>query len=141
MKDVLDQTNQPIDVNKWLHSAIIFDMTFHMHTGNQIRMSGLDTFHIQFSISPNDYFQDQWTLIQLMLKYKSTINNAIIKSKTKNNNTSKWTVLTKLNQISNLWKTFFIFDYLTIITAKFSNDNNKVKSLVQSINQLSKGCI
>ena len=32
--------------------------------GHKIRMSGLDMAHWQFSNTPEDKFQDQWTLIQ-----------------------------------------------------------------------------
>ena len=41
--------------------------------GNQIHMSGLDTAHRPFSNTPEDKFQDEWTMILLM--QKKQVNN------------------------------------------------------------------
>ena len=57
--------------------------------GKQIRMSGLDTSHIQFSNTLEDKFQDQWTLIRSMQTSRSTINDAKLITKTPKKNTSR----------------------------------------------------
>ena len=46
--------------------------------GKQIYISGLDTAHRYFSITPKDRCQDIWHLVQSMQKYISTINKVII---------------------------------------------------------------
>ena len=55
--------------------------------GEQMLMSGLDTTHRQFSNTPEDKFQDQWTMIQSMWTGNSIINNSNMITKTPNNNT------------------------------------------------------
>ena len=65
--------------------------------GKKIFMPDLDTPHWQFSNTPEDKFQYQWTTIQLKKKHKSTTNKII------------------LNQIT--WKSFY--------TKKKSIDTNK----------------
>ena len=72
--------------------------------GKQIHMSVLDTSHRQFSITPEDKFQDKWTLIWLTQSNKSEINYTKIKTKTLKYNTFKCNIWIKLNQIGNIWK-------------------------------------
>ena len=87
--------------------------------GKQICMSGSDMTYGQFTITSEDKFQDQWTLIQLTQTKKSTINDDNIKTKTTKANTFKCSVWMKLIQISNLLKEAFTFYILTIITVKW----------------------
>ena len=63
--------------------------------GNKIRMSSLDMYHIQFSNTSEDKFQDQWTLILLMRTNRSTINDAKMITKTLKNNT--WQIINRRN--------------------------------------------
>ena len=58
-------------------------------------MSGLDTYHIKVSNTTEDKFQNQLTLIQLMQKNRSIINDTNIKTKTPKNN--DWQIINIIN--------------------------------------------
>ena len=58
-------------------------------------MSGLDMYHIKVSNTTEDKFQNQLTLIQLMQKNRSIINDTNIKTKTQKNN--DWQIINIIN--------------------------------------------
>ena len=57
-----------------------------------------------------------------------------MKTKTPKNNTSKWSVSRKITCVSNLLRGVLNLNHLTIIRAWFYNKNNKLKRLVQWMN-------
>ena len=98
--------------------------------GNQIRMYDLDTDHRQFSITHEDKFQDQWTLIRLIIKNKLTTNGAKIKTKTPKDTIFKWNLLRKLTHRSNVFEELLNSNHLKTITGELKK-NNKLKRLFQ----------
>ena len=59
------ETNKFIDWYRWkIYQAESSPRPSTSPQGKQIRMSGLDMSHWKSAITPNDKFQDQWTLIQ-----------------------------------------------------------------------------
>ena len=83
--------------------------------GKHIRRPDLKIPHKQFANTLQEKFQDKWLLIQLMWTSSSKINDAMIKTKPSQNNTSRWNILRKLNCTGNLLKDFLIFDHMTNI--------------------------
>ena len=82
---------------------------------NRIHMSSLDTCHRQFSITPEDKFQDQWILIQSMQANRSTINNAKMISKTPKR--SNWIIINQIND-NNLYRLNCSFNKSIIVKKK-----------------------
>ena len=76
-----------------------------------------------------------------MLINDSTINDDVIKTKTPKENPLKYDEGRKLTQISNLWIQVSNFNNLMIKTSTLKNENNKLKGLVQPINQQLRMCI
>ena len=79
--------------------------------GKQIHVSGLNTAYKQFFNTPEDTFQDKWTLIQLIWTNMSTINDVNTKAKIPMKNT--WGVvqpnMSPLISISGTqWKQFLL---------------------------------
>ena len=69
--------------------------------GKQIRISGLDTAHRQFSNTPEENFQNKWMLIRLMRANRSTINDANMIAKTPKKNT--WQIIDQVNNNNLYW--------------------------------------
>ena len=85
--------------------------------GKKIRISGWDTDHIQFYITPWDKFWDQWTLIRSRRTNSLTINDAKIITKTPNKNT--WQIINNRNNYN--------LEDLTVVQA-FKNSKKYYKN-------------
>ena len=79
--------------------------------------------------------QYQWTIIRSRKTNKSIIKDSNKETKTTKDSTFKYDVGLKPTQRSKPWIKVLTFDWLAIKTAKLRNENNKLKMLVQSINQ------
>ena len=74
--EILDQQKQSIEANNDKHPIYILATTFDKPAGKQICITGLDMDHRKCSNTLKEFFQDQWTMIQLTRGQVSAPMNA-----------------------------------------------------------------